>query len=87
MNNFLSNNMRIRNRDSRELAKELAEKFNLQKSEHYDLVGGRSDGLYELIGLYKDPNYDIADFEGREMLFPLRWITAAVIDPRNLQPV
>ncbi len=87
MNNFLSDKMRIRNRDSRDLAKELAEKYNLHKADYYDLVERTYDGLYELIGRVPDPTYDMKDFIGREMLFPMRYLTLAVLDPKTLKRV
>ena len=36
---------------------------------------------FELIGLVDDPTYDIADFVGREMLFPKKWVTLDVLEP------
>jgi len=28
----------------------------------------------------QDPNYNMNEFRGREMLFPKRWVTLAVLD-------
>jgi hypothetical protein len=39
------------------------------------------DNKIELIGLVDDPTYDIADFVGREMLFPKKWVTLDVYEP------
>jgi hypothetical protein len=39
------------------------------------------DNKVELIGLVDDPTYDIADFSGREMLFPKKWVTLDVLEP------
>ena len=62
----------------RELAKKIAIEQKLPRSEKYDLVLREYDRMVELIGLVPDPNYNMRDFEGREMLFPKRWITLAV---------
>ena len=40
----------------------------------------RSDDKVELIGLVDDPTYDLADFSGREMLFPKKWVTLDVFE-------
>ena len=62
----------------RELAKKIAIEQKLPRSEKYDLVLRDYDRMVELIGLVPDPNYNMRDFEGREMLFPKRWVTLAV---------
>lgn len=62
----------------RELAKKIAIEQKLPRSEKYDLVLREYDRMVELIGLVPDPNYNMRDFEGREMLFPKRWVTLAV---------
>lgn len=36
------------------------------------------DGNIEILGLINDPNYDMKNFQGREMLFPKKWATLAV---------
>lgn len=79
--------MRIRNRDSRDLAKELAEKYRLHKAEQYDLVERAYDGLYELVAKLPDPHYQADDFDKRGLMFPLKWCTVAVLDPRTLKVV
>lgn len=62
----------------KQLAKKLAEENKLIRAESYDLVPREFDKMVELIGLVPDPNYDIRDFAGREMVFPKRWVTLAV---------
>lgn len=62
----------------RELAKRMAVENKLPRAEKYDLVLRDYDRMVELIGLVPDPNYNMRDFEGREMLFPKRWVTLAV---------
>lgn len=62
----------------RELAKKMAFEHKLPRAEKYDLVLRDFDGVIELIGYVQDPNYDMRDFEGREMLFPKRWLTLGV---------
>jgi len=60
------------------LAKQLGEKKC--KAYRYDLVLREFDNKVELIGLVDDPNYDMADFRGREMLFPKKWVTLDVLE-------
>jgi len=62
----------------RELAKKMAIENKLPRAEKYDLVLRQFDSMVELIGFVQDPNYDMKDFEGREMLFPKRWVTLGV---------
>jgi hypothetical protein len=38
------------------------------------------DGKWVLYGLIPDPTLDINDFRGRELVFPMRWITLKVYD-------
>jgi hypothetical protein len=64
--------------NTRELAKKLAIENKCIQAEKYDLVLRDYDNMVELIGLVQDPNYDMNDFRGREMLFPKRWLTLAV---------
>lgn len=61
------------------LAKQIAETMNI-KAYTYDLFYRDYDGMVELIGLVDDPTYDIKDFQGREMLFPKKWVTLDVLD-------
>ena len=63
-------------------AKQLAEtNAKLPKAYKYDLVMREFDNKIELIGLVDDPTYNIADFVGREMLFPKKWVTLDVYEP------
>ena len=70
------------NMNIRELAKKMAYNYSLPKAEKYDLILRDYDNMVELIGLIPDPTYEMKDFEGREMLFPRRWVTLAVF-PEN----
>lgn len=63
----------------RELAKKLAIEKKLPRADKYDLVLRDFDNMVELIGLVQDPTLDMNDFRGREMLFPKRWVTLAVL--------
>jgi hypothetical protein len=63
----------------RELAKKLAIEHKLPRAEKYDLVLRDFDNQVEVVGWVQDPNYDMKDFQGREMLFPKRWITIGVL--------
>lgn len=65
---------------TQELAKKIAVQNNLMKADKYDLCLREFDNKIELIGLVQDPTYDMKDFEGREMLFPKRWVTLDVLD-------
>ncbi len=65
---------------TQEIAKKLAIENNLPKAEKYDMVLRDFDNMVEVIGLVPDPNYNMKDFEGREMLFPKRWLTLGVFD-------
>jgi hypothetical protein len=63
------------------VAKQMAESNSkLPKAYKYDLVMREFDNKVELIGLVDDPTYDIADFSGREMLFPKKWVTLDVFE-------
>jgi hypothetical protein len=61
------------------IAKLFAEQCNLPKAEKYDMVLRDFDDKIEIIGYVPDPTLDMKDFEGREMLFPKRWVTLTVI--------
>jgi len=63
----------------RELAKKLAIENKMPRAEKYDLVLRDFDNNVEVIGLIQDPNYEMKEFQGREMLFPKRWITIGVL--------
>jgi hypothetical protein len=63
----------------RELAKKLAVEFKLPRAEKYDLAYREFDDMVEVIGWMQDPTYNMNDFQGREMLFPKRWVTIGVL--------
>jgi hypothetical protein len=63
-----------------ELAKKLAIQNKTYHAEKYDLYLREYDNMVELLGLVSDPNYEMKDFVGREMLFPKRWVTLEVFD-------
>jgi len=63
----------------RELAKKLAIDKKLPRADKYDLFLRDFDNMVELVGLVQDPTLDMNDFRGREMLFPKRWVTLAVL--------
>jgi hypothetical protein len=63
----------------RELAKKLAVEYKLPRAEKYDLAYREFDDMVEVIGWMQDPTYNMKDFEGREMLFPKRWVTIGVL--------
>ena len=63
----------------RELAKKLAIEKKLPRADKYDLFLREFDNMVELVGLVQDPTLNMNDFRGREMLFPKRWVTLAVL--------
>ena len=63
----------------REIAKKLAIENKMPRAEKYDMVLREFDDQVEVIGWMQDPNYDMKDFQGREMLFPKRWVTIGVL--------
>lgn len=65
--------------NTREIAKRLAVEYKLPRAEKYDLAYRAFDDMVEVIGWMQDPTYNMNDFEGREMLFPKRWITIGVL--------
>lgn len=36
------------------------------------------DNSIEVLGQVNDPTYDMSDFQGREMLFPKKWVTLEI---------
>ena len=63
----------------RELAKRLAIENKMPRAEKYDMALREFDNMVEIVGWVQDPNYDMNDFRGREMLFPKRWLTIGVL--------
>jgi len=63
----------------REIAKKVAVEHKLPRAERYDLVYREFDDMVEVLGWMQDPTYDMNDFQGREMLFPKRWVTIGVL--------
>lgn len=66
--------------NTREIAKSLAVKYRMPRADRYDLYLREFDGMVEVIGWMQDPSADMRDYEGREMLFPKRWVTIGVLD-------
>jgi hypothetical protein len=63
-----------------EIAQKIARQKKLIAAEKYDLSYREFDDKIELIGYIPDPNYDMNHFQGREMLFPKRWVTIDVLN-------
>ena len=63
----------------REIAKKLAVEHKLPRAEKYDLAYRDFDEMVEVIGWMQDPTYEMKEFEGREMLFPKRWVTIGIL--------
>jgi len=64
--------------NTRELAKRLAFENRLPRAERYDLFLRDFDNKVEVIGWVQDPTVNMKEYEGREMLFPKRWVTLGV---------
>ena len=67
------------NMNIRELAKKLAVQYKLPRADRYDLFLREFDNQVEVLGWVQDPSQNMNDFRGREMLFPKRWVTLAVL--------
>ena len=65
--------------NTREIAKKLAIEYKMTRAERYDLAYREFDDMVEVIGWMQDPTYNMKDFQGREMLFPKRWVTIGVL--------
>jgi hypothetical protein len=63
----------------REVAKKVAVEYKMPKAEKYDMALRDYDDMVEILGYVQDPTLEMSDFEGREMLFPKRWITIGVL--------
>ena len=63
----------------REVAKKVATDYKMPKAEKYDMVLRDYDDMVEIIGYVQDPTLSMSDFEGREMLFPKRWVTIGIL--------
>ena len=63
----------------RELAKKLAIENRMPRADRYDLFLREYDNTVEVLGWVQDPNYEMKQFQGREMLFPKRWVTIGVL--------
>mgnify|MGYP003334713915 FL=1 len=65
--------------NTREIAKKLAIENKMPRAERYDLYLRDYDNMVEVIGWMQDPTNDMKNFQGREMLFPKRWVTIGVL--------
>ena len=72
--------------NTREIAKRLAVEYKLPRAEKYDLAYRAFDDMVEVIGWMQDPTQDMKNFEGREMLFPKRWVTIGVLPSETEVP-
>jgi hypothetical protein len=65
--------------NTREIAKKLAIEYKMPRAERYDLFFREFDNMVEVVGWMQDPTQEMKDFQGREMLFPKRWVTIGVL--------
>jgi hypothetical protein len=65
--------------NTREIAKKLAIENKMPRAERYDLFLREFDNMVEVIGWMQDPTQDMRNYQGREMLFPKRWVTIGVL--------
>jgi hypothetical protein len=63
----------------RELAKRLAVEHKMPRADRYDLFLRDYDNVVEVLGFVPDPSADMRDYQGREMLFPKRWVTIGTL--------
>ena len=63
----------------RELAKKLVVEHKLPHADRYELFLREFDNMVEVVGWMQDPTQDMKNFQGREMLFPKRWVTIGVL--------
>ena len=63
----------------RELAKKLVVEHKLPHADRYELFLREFDNMVEVVGWMQDPTSDMRNFQGREMLFPKRWVTIGVL--------
>ena len=73
--------------NTREIAKKLAIEHKMPRAERYDLFLREFDDMVEVIGWMQDPTYEMRDFQGREMLFPKRWVTIGVLPAETMVKV
>lgn len=73
--------------NTQEIAKKLAVQNKFPRADRYDLALREFDNMVEVLGWVPDPTYDMKDFEGKEMLFPKRWVTIGVIPAETVVPV
>jgi hypothetical protein len=66
--------------NTQEIAKKIAVEYKMPRAERYDLFLRDFDNKVEVLGYVQDPNYSMNEFEGKEMLFPKRWVTIGVVD-------
>ena len=69
--------------NTREIAKKLATEYRMPRAERYDLYLREFDNMVEVLGWMQDPSADMREYEGREMLFPKRWVTIGVLSPET----
>lgn len=72
--------------NTQEIAKKLAVQNKFPRAERYDLALREFDDMIEVLGFVPDPNYDMKDFVGKEMLFPKRWVTIGVVPANTSVP-
>jgi hypothetical protein len=65
--------------NTRELAKKLAVQYKMPRADRYDLFLREFDSTVEVVGYVPDPTCDMKDFQGRELLFPKRWVTIGTL--------
>lgn len=63
-----------------DLIKKVVSMTKAPRAYKYALYLREYDNMVELLGLVDDPNQDMKEYVGREMLFPKRWVTLDVLD-------
>lgn len=73
--------------NTQEIAKSLAIKHKFPRADRYDMALRDYDNMVEILGWVQDPTQNMKDFEGREMLFPKRWVTIGVLPANTVENV
>ena len=69
-----------------EIAKAIAEYYNMPKADKYKAVHREFDDAWEIIGLVDDPNVKQEDVLKEKIAWPKAWVTVGVIPSKRRVP-
>jgi hypothetical protein len=72
--------------ETSKIAKQFAEANRLPRACKYDFFLREFYDMVEVVGLIEDPTLNMTEFNGREMLYPKRWVTLAVVPASTTIP-